>query len=397
MLWNKTRLKNFKEAHRLFQEGKNKTQISKELGIRRQTILEWLKSKLYHGSRGWKRGKGRKYINNNVAKRICQLKQERIGRKRYFVGSPFIQMDYAKTHPRDDLPSIWYVDKVIRNAGLQTRRPKQKKKGGSLYLLYPVECIKKIGHVHQSADFIGKKYIAGRTEPINIFSTSYYAPFSLYQITRILSEKAVYALNVLYKQWRVYPIPDVMRMDNGLQFRGGSRGKRFIGTFLRFIMNLNVTPLFGSPSKPWTNPYVEGHNRVFSEKVWGRNFFTNEAQIDQECERFNQESLELFQFKYSQVIVNENFRYIEKGQHIITDKLETKKSKKIYFIRFVESCEQQNNAYIIILNEKIRLPEKYSHQFVFAEWNIERNHMLIYSEYKKSITLIHQLNFRLNI
>lgn len=397
MPWNKNRLKNFKEAHRLLQEGENKTQISKELGIRRQTIIEWLKSKLYPESRGWKKGKGRKYINNNVAKYICQLKQERITGKKYFVGSPFIQMDYAKKYPQADAPSLWYIDKVVRDSGLQTRQPKQKKKGGSEYLLYPVECIKKLGHVHQSADFIGKKYIAGRTEPINIFSSSYYAPFSLYQIARILAEKAVYAQNILYKQWCVYPIPDVVRMDNGLQFRGGGRGKRFVGTFLRFLLNLNVTPLFGSPSKPWTNPYVEGHNRVFSEKVWGRNFFTHEEQIDQECERFNQESLELFHFKYSPMIVNGNFRYIEKGQNIITDKLETKKDKKIYFIRFVESHEQQSKAYFIILNEKIRLPEKYAHQFVFVEWNIEKNHMLIYSEYKKSITLIHQLNFRLNI
>lgn len=273
----------------------------------------------------------------------------------------------------------------------------RKRKTGLNIFSTVVECIKQIGCVHQSADFIGKKYIAGRTEPINIFSNSYYAPFKLYQIARTLAEKAVYALNVLYKQWRVYPIPDVFRMDNGLQFRGGGRGKRFVGTFLRFLLNLEVIPLFGSPSKPWTNPYVEGHNRVFSEKVWGRNFFTSEEQIDQECERFNQESLELFHFKYTQMIVNGNYRYIEKDQKVTTDKLETRKGKKIYFIRFVESCEQQGKAYIIILNEKIRLPEKYAHQFVFVEWNIERNLMLIYSEYRKLITLIHQLKFRLNI
>jgi hypothetical protein len=356
-----------------------------------------LQQKVYQETRGWGKGKGRKYTDTKVAERICQLKQERIRVKKYFVGSPFIQMDYAKKYSEVCPPSLWYIDKVIRNAGLQTRKPKQKKKGGSHYLLYPVECIKQIGYIHQSADFIGKKYIAGRSEPVNIFSNSYYAPFALYQIARILAEKAVYALNVLYKQWRVYPIPDVFRMDNGLQFRGGGRGKRFVGTFLRFLLNLNVTPLFGSPSKPWTNPYVEGHNRVFSEKVWGRNFFTSEEQIDQECGRFNQESLELFHFKYAQMIVNGNYRYLEKDQKVSTDKLETRKGKKIYFIRFVESEEKQSKAHTIILNEKIIIPEKYAHQFVFVEWDIEKDRMLIYSEYNKSITLIHQLKFRLNI
>ena len=307
-------------------------------------------------------------------------------------------MDYAKQYPEDEKPSVWYIDQTIRNEKLQTRKPKQKKKkGGAEYLLYPVQCIKNLKGVHQSADFIGKKYIAGRTEPINIFSTSYYTPFKLYQIARVLAEKSVYALNELYNQWCVYPIPDVFRMDNGLQFRGTGSGKRCIGTFLRFLLNLQVTPLFGSPSKPWTNPYVEGHNRVFNEKVWGQNFFTNVEQIDQECKRFNEESLEFFHFTYAQMIVNGTYRYLEKNQKIKTEKLETHKGKKIYFIRFVESHENTNSAYITILNEDIALPEKYNHQFVFVEWDIEKDHMLIYSEYKKSISLIHQLKFRLNL
>jgi hypothetical protein len=180
----------------------------------------------------------------------------------------------------------------------------------------------------------------------------------LHEIKRIIAEKAVYAIEATIQQWRKYPIPDVFRMDNGLQFRGTARGKRAVGICLKFLLNLNVAPLFGAPSKPWTNPHIEGHNRVFSDKVWGNNFFTSLEQIDQECERFNQESLELFKFKYSQLVFNGNFSYIEPKQKIITDKLITTKGKKVYFIRFVESQEKGSKAIIIILNEIIQLPEK---------------------------------------
>lgn len=363
----------------------------------RKTIIKWLGQKDYQEKRGWRKDKARKYIDKSIDIKICKIKKGRIINNCYFVGSPYVQMDFANQYPQNSLPRVWYIDKVIRGAGLQTKKPKTRRVGGSEYLLYPVQCIKNLGYVQQSADFVGKKYIADRTEPINIFSNSYYAPFKLYQIKRILAEKTAYVIEELKQQWQKYPIPNAFRIDNGLQFRGTASGKRAVGMFLRFLLNLGITPLFGSPSKPWTNPHIEGHNRVFNEKVWGKNFFTRLEQIDIECERFNQESLDLFKFKYSELIFNGNFRYLERNQQIIIDKLESKKNKKIYFIRFVESIDEQRKSRVIILNEIITLPEKYNHQFVFVEWNIEKEQLSIYSEYQRVITLIKQIKFKLNI
>jgi hypothetical protein len=208
-------------------------------------------------------------------------------------------MDYVKKYSNNETPSQWFIAETIRKNKLQTRKAKKRKKGGSEYLLYPTESVRSLGYIHQSADFIGKKYISGSSEPINIFSTCYHSPIKLYQIKRTLAEKTDYAIEVLKEFWRVYPIPDVFRIDNALQFRGTARGKRVIGRFLIFLLNLGIIPLFASPSKPWTNPNVEGHNRVFNEKVWNTNHFVSLAQIDTECERFNYESEELFKFKYS--------------------------------------------------------------------------------------------------
>jgi hypothetical protein len=306
-------------------------------------------------------------------------------------------MDYAKQYPNEQPPSIWFIDETVRKSGLQTRKPKKRKKGGSQYLLYPVQAIRNLGSVQQSADFIGKKYITGQRDPINIFSTSYYTPFKLYQIKPVQAAKAVYAIENLIRLWRKHPLPNVLRIDNGLQFKGAGRAKRSLGTFLKFLLNLNIKPLFGSPSKPWTNPHIEGHNRVFNEKVWGRNFFTDTDQVAQECKRFNSESLEYFHYKYAHQIVNGNYPYIETDQDIETDKLLSVKNKRIFFIRFVESPEKDKRAYINILNEHISLPEKYNHQFVFAEWNIEKEKLIIYSEYKKAASLIMERTFNLNI
>ncbi len=306
-------------------------------------------------------------------------------------------MDYATQYPVDDQPSLWFIKEIIRKAGLQTKKPKQKKSGGSEYLLYPAQCIRNLGYVHQSSDFIGKKYIAGRSEPVNIFSSSYYSPFKLYQIKRILAEKSVYVIEQWKEQWHIYPMPNVERLDNGLQFRGSGSGKRALGMVLRVLLNLNIIPLFGSPSKPWTNPHIEGHNRVFNEKVWSTNWFTDLSQIDTECNRFNAESLEYFHFKYGPMIFNGNFRYLERDQSIRTDVLESKKHKKIYFTRFVESFETHAPGHITVMNEAITLPEKYTHQFVFVEWDLGKEQVNIYSEFEKVITHIRSVRFRLNL
>lgn len=307
-------------------------------------------------------------------------------------------MDYAKKYSYNEVPSQWFIAETIRKNKLQTRKTKKRRKGGSEYLLYPIESIRSLGYIHQSADFIGKKYISGRSEPVNIFSTCYHAPIKLYQIQRVLAEKADYAIEVLIKFWQIYPVPDVFRIDNALQFRGTARGKRVIGKFLIFLLNLGITPLFGAPSKPWTNPNVEGHNRVFDEKVWKTNHFTCLDQIDYECKRFNMESKELFRFKYSNLIVNNRniFRYFEKGQRINTTKLESVKNKKIYFTRFVESMDGCKNSQIVIMNEIISIPEKYNHQFVFAEWDLEKEQLTIYSEYQKVKTIIKKIKFKID-
>jgi hypothetical protein len=307
-------------------------------------------------------------------------------------------MDYAKKYSNDEAPSQWFIAETIRKEKLQIRKTKKRKNGGSEYLLYPTESIRNLGHIHQSADFIGKKYIAGKSEPINIFSTCYHAPIKLYQIQRVLAEKADYAIEVLKKIWQVYPIPDVFRIDNALQFRGTAKGKRVIGKFLIFLLNLGITPLFSSPSKPWTNPNVEGHNRVFNEKVWNTNYFVSLNQIDTECKRFNLESEELFKFKYANLIVNNGniFKCLKKDQMINTAKLESTKNKKIYFTRFAESLGKNQNTQIVIMNEIVHLPEKYTHQFVFTEWDLEKGMLSIYSEYQKIKTFIKKLKFKIN-
>jgi hypothetical protein len=312
------------------------------------------------------------------------LKKSRIDQKKYFLGSPHIRMDYAKEFPKETLPSLWFFDKVVRDAGLQTHEPKKKKKGQDIVkrLRFPITSIIKLGRIQQSSDFIGKKFITGRSEPISIFGTSYYQWFQLYQIWLTRAESATCAIEKLSLFWQTHPLPDVMRMDNGMTFRGTGAGVARVGTFLKFLLNLGVTPLFSSPYQSYTNPHIEGHNRTFTEKLWSAHTFTDLPGIDLECERFNAESHEYYEYAFEERLAQKSLRFLLPERTIVTDRLQNSYGKKVCFIRFVDGwIERNRECGIVLLNKFIPLPEVYLNQYVFVTVYLETSILSIVSEH----------------
>lgn len=364
--------------------GVGRNEIARRLGIHRATISHWLSIEKYEDGRGWKKG-GYRTHNEEEAARVVALKKSRIEKKKYFLGSPHIRMDYAKEFPKEALPSLWFFDKVVRDAGLQTNEPKKRTKGQDRVkrLRFPIKSIITLGRIQQASDFIGKKFITGRSEPISIFSTSYYQWFQLYQIWLTRAESATCAIEKLSLFWQTHPLPDVMRMDNGMTFRGTGSGVARVGTFLKFLLNLGVTPLFSSPYQSYTNPHIEGHNRTFTDKLWGRNIFTNLEEIDTECERFNDESREYYEYAFQERRAQKSLRFLSPVRPIITDVLQGTRGKRVCFIRFVECWLERGRASgIVLLNKFVPLPEAYLNQYVFVTINLETSLLLITSEHE---------------
>lgn len=311
------------------------------------------------------------------------MKQARINGKQYFLGSPHIQMDYSKTYPLDHLPSLWFFDEAVRKAGLQTHEPKKRKKGRNIVsrLLFPIKCIVGLGRIQQSCDFIGKKYIQGSGEPINIFSTSFYQWFELYQIRRVLAETAEAAIMSLTAFWEKFPLPAVLREDNGMTFRGTGRISGHIGKFVKFLLNLNVIPLFASAYQAYTNPHIEGHNRTFGDKLWDKHHFNTLDEIDAECGKFNQESQEFFEWKFKERLSDKYLRWLNNKSILDSEVLRSTKGKKICFIRFVERWKETNETSgIVVLDRFIEISAVYLNQYVFATLDLETAMLKVVSE-----------------
>lgn len=307
-----------------------------------------------------------------------------IKKDRYFLGPKHVRMSYAKQYPSDGLPSLWFFQDVIRRNGIQSNEPKKRTKGKGIVerLFFPIQSIVKLGRIQQSVDFIGKKFIYGRSEPISVFSTSYYQWFDLYQVWRTLAETSEYAIQCLTGLWTRSPIPHVLRMDNGMTFRGTGAARGHIGKFLKFLLNLNIIPLFSSAYQPYTNPHVEGHNRTFTEKLWSKHHFASEDQIDVECDRFNAESREFYEWNFKERLGAKSLRYLNDGFTPRMDSLRSIQGKKIYFVRFTERWNERDRMCgIVVLNWFVSLPVEYVNQYVLAVLNLETAILHLYSEH----------------
>jgi hypothetical protein len=363
--------------------------------VRRATLVDWLKQPQYRDGRGWRQGTLRRYTPE-VRDRVIRLKQQRIDRQKYFLGAPYVQMDYAKRYPKAEPPSLWFINESVRSAGLQTRAPRKRARGQDVVKRqrFPIKTIVGLGRIHQACDFVGKKYIHGSPEPISILSTSYYQWFEIYQIWRVLGETAQAAVTTLAAFWVDHPIPQVLRIDNAMTFRGGGRHPAVLSRFVKFLLNCRITPLFAAPYRAYTNPHIEGHNRTFTEKLWARHTFAAPEEIDRECARFNAESEEFFRFKFAQRLQAKGLRYRGQKTSINTETLSTTRGKRIGFIRFVEGWKERNDAIgIVVLERFIELPAACLNQYVFAALDLAQAMLHVYSEHEGGVTEIRKTRF----
>lgn len=301
-------------------------------------------------------------------------------------------MDYVRKYPNDRRPSLWFIGDVFRTHALQTKRPTPRRRQQSIVerLRFPIRTIIGLGRLQQAADFVGKKYIAGHSEPITLFSTCYYQWLKRFALWRIPAETVESAVTCLTEFWRTHPIPDVLRMDNGMPFRGTGRGVARIGVFVRFLLHRGVLPLFSAPYQSYTNPHIEGNNRTVGD-LWTANHFTDVAAIDHEIARFNAEHEEFYRWRYGDRLTDPTLRTLPTVATDTASVLRSTEGKKICFIRFVERWKEREGAVgIVLLNRFVTLPAAFVGQYVLATINLETATLCVLEEHDGIATIIHE-------
>lgn len=360
-------------------------QISKIEHVSRKFVMSWTKSPnqdFTEDNRGWQKGKRRKW-NKLTEKRIDEIhKQLDVDPFQFYTGATAIDQVWQKKYPNVSPPPLRTIGRIMSDLGLSAKRKKGRNKGASKYLCYPEHTIyTSLGGRVLEADFIGKKYITGRTEPLNFIAFSFKKELRLRHFKRVVGQTASNFIRESGHFFERFEKPDFVKVDNCLATIGSASGKRNISRTMAFLLKQQIIPIFAVPRRPFSQASIEGNNSVFARKFWNQITFKSVSEVDEKLEWFNKSS-------------ERYLRYQKPGKR-------SKKKKnfipKIYFIRQVkEDQEQTGKTFIDILNDKVLLPKSYINYFVLAEWNLKEEKLYIYFEKEQKQKLIKKTLFRIN-
>ena len=375
-----------KEVNQLFSNHHfSKSMIAKKKKVSRPFVIKWTKSinqDFTKDNRGWEKGKRRKW-SRKIERKIKTIHQAlKKDPHQFYLGATAIEQKWRKRYPKISPPPLRTIGQILSDLDLSEKRRKDRYKGAAKYLCYPEYTIfNLIAKRILELDFIGKKFITGRTEPLNFIGFSFKKSPKLRYFKRILGETGDEIIKYSKLFFKKFEKPDAVKMDNGFAMSGSSSYKRVISKVPLWFLGQQVVPIFAVPRKPFSQASIEGNNSVFAKKFWNRIEFKSIKEVDTKLEWFNKSSEQYcgYQKPKEKSKIIQNF------------------IPKIYFIRQVkEDKEQTEKAFIDVSNQKVFLSKSYLNYFVLAEWNLKQEMLYIYFEKKQKPKMIKKLSFKIN-
>lgn len=372
-LWEKVHTWYYRYKH-------SKLFISHRLKVSRNFVFKWTQKKrmdFEEDNRGWRKNGGRKW-DSIVRSRIGKLHRSLEKKNHYFLGATAIIQEWLKRYSEAP-PPLRTLGWMMKQMGLTHPNKKMRHQGAARYLCYPEHTIHTYaGKRVLEIDFIGKKFIRGRTAPIHFAAASFKYPPKLRYYERVESETADCLMNFLRTIFEKFERPDVVKMDNGFAMSGTAPQPRVVSKLALWLLQQNIYPMYAVPRKPFSQASIEGNNSVFGRKFWNRFEFQNTLEIDKELRRFNRESLAYYQYQP---------RAADGGSKNFPI--------KIFFLRQVRE-DEKGKAFIEVAHDKITLPKTFINYFVFVEWNLENEQLTVFLEKENQLKKIKSFTFTLN-
>ncbi len=358
-----------------FNDGWGKNRITRELGVSKHFVIKWTQSPdqdVTVDQRGWPKGQRRKW-DKTTEERIRFLYQKlETDPAEFFTGATAIAHLWRKEYS-DSPPPLRTIGQIKKDLNLIDNKPKGRVKGASKYLHYPETTVYGgcLGNRVMEADFIQRRYLKGRSEPLHFvgFSAKKSPKFRYFKrIGALTTTNFINSCDTFFAQ---FEIPDVLKLDNAATFSGSQSGKRSLSQTMIYLLSRKITPVFSVPRRPFTQASIEGNNSVFARYFWNKCTFADIADVDTQLEWFNAASLRYTDYvKPKAMKPKENFK------------------PKIYFLRQIhESQTAPEQGSITVTNEEILLPTIWINFFVLAEWNLKTETLSVFIEQDKTLDL----------
>ena len=359
-----------------------KRMIANSLKVSKGFVNRWTRSAEQDCSlddRGWPRGQPRS-SSEQTRERVLALHQKLEGDPhQFYTGATAIAQEWRRAYGADSVPSLRTIGRMQAALGLSNKRRKGRSRGAARYLCYPEHTIyEHLGGRLLEADFIGKKFIAGRSDPLHFIAFSFKKEAKLRHFQRVEAETAAVAIREYKAFFSKFEKPDYLKIDNCAATIGSVSAKRTLSQVICFLLRNQVIPIFAVPRKPFSQASIEGNNSVFARNFWNRRTFTSTVDIDEQLDWFNAASETYTGYLRPKKAAAKKKNFIP----------------RVYFIRQV--AETDGKAFINVLNEKISLPLSYTNYFVLAEWNLQDQRLVIYFEKDLKPKPIKKMKFMVN-
>jgi hypothetical protein len=90
----------------------------------------------------------------------------------------------------------------------------------------------------------------------------------------------------LMRCWKTLGMPDYLKLDNELSFRGSNRYPRSFGLVIKLCLFYGITPVFIPVAEPWRNGVIESFNDSYEANFYRRQFFSSYAALKRQSKNF---------------------------------------------------------------------------------------------------------------
>jgi hypothetical protein len=183
------------------------------------------------------------------------------------------------------------IGKILSDLGLSVTSRHGHRRGAARYLCYPEHTIfHLLGGRVLEADFVGKKYITGRSEPLHFIAFRFKHRPKLLYYQQVTAQTASVFITECQRFFNSYERPDYLKVDNCLATNGSASGKRNLSKAMKYLIKKQANPIFAVPRKPFSQASIEGNNSVFSHLFWNKHCFHTLNEIDEAIKWFNIDS-----------------------------------------------------------------------------------------------------------
>lgn len=375
-----------KEAVRLHLAGETKAAISRALGKSRDWVRTWINrytpgdpenSLRDHSSapkqphRQWSEA----LMQQAVTSRKLRMEASAPGYQYALIGAQAIYYE-LQALGITPTPPVRTIHAWLQRAGLiPVRTPGGVERHPSKP--YPQPSREQVNDLQQ-LDLKGPIYLSGSPQKYYLLALRDYASKRV-ALGAARDHKAESVATFLVQAWQRIGTPQVLQIDNGLEFRGSNRYPRSFGKVVRICLDLGVEPCFVPPKEPWRNGFIENCNGLVGRLLLKQQTIANFAELlscVQELEEAINTShrLEALDGKTpNEYIVGHPLRLLDPDYDGHQRNLQLEKGK-ISFIRMV----RRSGRITLCANDKFEVGSEFQRLYVQARVDVKSQSLAIY-------------------